>query len=82
MSPPRSFAANITNLESMTHTFNMITTPSHSAATTPRHYAQMLSCYSVVTGMAQPFNEENQERKKIIFCGAGLTLIQNSSAVS
>lgn len=71
MSPPRSFAANITNLESMTHTFNMITTPFHSAATNPRHYAQMLSCYSVVTGMAQPFNEENQERKKLFVVGWG-----------
>lgn len=35
LSQPRPFAVNITNLKLMTHTDNMITTQSHSAATDP-----------------------------------------------
>lgn len=46
---PRSFAVNITNLKSVTHTSNLITNQSHSATLNPGSHAQMLSCYSVVT---------------------------------
>ena len=65
LSQPRSFAVNMTYFKLMTHTSNMITTQSHSAATDPGNYAQMLSCYSVLTWMAKCFNEEIRIEKKL-----------------